>query len=220
MKNIKIKNFLYLLVSISAIAWFVLSWYSGIDLSNIVDFLKIIPKVVTIDAIIVGIFTKFLWKFRIFRGWLVPFPNLNGTWTGEIHSDWINPKNKKNISPIPVMLTIDQTFFHINFLMTTEEMKSHSYVEGFKIDKENQIKQVAYLYTSKPRIVLDSRSLPSDGAIIFEIIEKPKMKLKGQYWTDRKTKGEILLSFYNKKMLEEMPKSLGKHPVTENRFKR
>jgi len=54
MRNIKIKNFLYLLVSISAIAWLLLSWFSNIDLSNIIDFIKIIPKVVTIDAIIVG----------------------------------------------------------------------------------------------------------------------------------------------------------------------
>jgi hypothetical protein len=220
MKNIKIKTFLYLLVIVSAIAWLILSWYSGIDLKNIIDLAKTIPKVVTIDAIIVGIFTKYLWKYKIFRGWLVPFPNLNGTWIGEIHSDWINPKNNKKILPIPVMLTIDQTFFHINFMMATEEMKSHSYVEGFKIDKENQIKQVAYLYTSKPRIVLDSRSLPSDGAIIFDIIEKPKMKLIGQYWTDRKTKGEVILLFNNTKKLEELPKSMGKHPVTEDKFRR
>ena len=46
------------------------------------------------------------------------------------------------------------------------------------------------------------------------------MKLKGQYWTDRKTKGEIIVSFYDKKLLEEIPKSIGTHPVTEKKIKR
>lgn len=214
------KIFLYLIVIISAIAWILLSWYSGISLNNIKDFLKIIPKVVTIDAIIIWIFTNFLWKFSFFRGWLVPFPNLNGTWIGEIYSDWINQETDTEIPPIPVMLTIEQSFFNINFKMITGEMKSHSFIEGFNIDKETQLKQVSYIYTSKPRIILDNRSLPTDGAIVFDIIEKPELKLKGQYWTDRKTKGEIIVCFHDTKLLDEMPDSIEDHPVTENKFKR
>ena len=79
-----------------------------------------------------------------------------------------------------------------------------------------ELKQVAYIYTSKPRISLSHRSLPHDGAVVFDIIEGPGKKLTGKYWTDRKTKGEIILAFYSKSILEELPEPTMEHPATEN----
>ncbi len=91
------------------------------------------------------------------------------------------------------MLTISHSLFHINCTMHTGEMKSISMAEGFNIDKDKQIKQLSYIYTSKPRIVLNERSSQHDGAIVFEIIESPEKKLNGRYWTERKTNGEIII---------------------------
>jgi len=214
MKNLKINNFVYLIVAFSAIAWFSLSMATGQDLANAKSFFKLIPNVVTIDIFIILIFTKWFWRLRIFRGWLVPFPNLNGTWLGHINSDWINPSTGQSTSPIPVMLTINQSLLHISCVMHTGEMKSYSFSEGLHIDSERQIKQIAYIYTSKPRITVNQRSLPHDGAIVFDIIEVPIKKLSGRYWTERKTTGEIVLTFNNNKILEELPAELGTHPVT------
>ena len=99
----------------------------------------------------------------------------------------------------------------------TGEMDSFSTSEGFNIDPERQIKQLAYIYTSKPRISLNQRSLPHDGAIVFDIIEKPVRKLKGRYWTERKTIGEIILTHYSSNLLEDIPEELNQHPVTEEK---
>lgn len=217
MKNIKLNNLIWSLVAISALAWIILAWFSSLNLSNAKVFLKLIPNVVTIDSFIIFVFVKWLWKFRCFKGWLVPFPNLNGSWVGHIQSNWINTETGQAVPLIPVMLTINQSFLHISCIMHTKEMKSFSSIEGFNIDKDNQIKQISYIYTSKPRITVDNRSLPHDGAIIFDIIESPetKTKLKGRYWTDRKTNGEITLMFYNKKILEELPEHINFHPLQD-----
>jgi hypothetical protein len=214
MNNLKISNFVYLLVGFSAIAWFGLSLASGQSLSNTQSFFKLIPNVVTIDLFIILIFTKWLWKCRIFKGWLVPFPNLNGTWIGCIKSDWKNPESGQAIPAIPVMLTIKQNLLHLSCVMCTGEMKSYSFSEGLHIDSEKQIKQMAYLYNSKPRIIINQRSLPHDGAIVFDIIESPSKKLTGRYWTERKTTGEINLKFSCKRILEELPSDLGPHPAS------
>lgn len=213
MKNLKISNFVYLLVGFSAVAWFGLSLATGQSLANAQSFFKLIPNVVTIDLFIILIFTKWLWKCRIFKGWLVPFPNLNGTWIGQIESDWKNPETGQTTPPIPVMLTVKQSLLHISCVMHTAEMKSYSFSEGLHIDSEKQIKQMAYIYTSKPRITINQRSLPHDGAIVFDIIESPMKKLCGRYWTERKTTGEITVTFNCKKILEELPVDLGPHPV-------
>lgn len=215
MKNVVLKSSVYLLIGISAITWFVLALFSGLNLSAANDFFGLVPKVVSIDLLIIGVFVKWGWKYKHFRGWLVPFPNLNGSWVGKIYSDWVNTETGKGIPPIPVMLTINQSFFHISCMMHTTEMKSHSVSEGFNIDNDRQVKQISYIYTSRPRIRLNQRSLPHDGAIVFDIIESPNKKLIGRYWTERKTVGEIALEFYDNRILEEIPNELGKHPVTE-----
>jgi len=220
MRNITIKNSLYLLVGISALAWFVLAYIGQLDLSKVKDFFGLIPKVVTFDLILIGWFVKWGWKIKIFRGWLVPFPNLNGSWKGMIYSNWKDPKTGEKAKPIPVMLTVKQSFFHISCVMITEEMESFSYAEGFLIDPDRQLKQVAYSYTSKPRLSLSARSAPHEGTTVFKIIEKPKLKLQGRYWTERPTTGEIVLDHFTTECLEQLPDDFGEHPITEEENKR
>lgn len=220
MRNITFKNSLYLLVGLSAVAWFSLAYVNGLDLSKLKDFLGLVPKVVSIDLFVVAVFAKWGWKLKIFRGWLVPFPDMNGSWVGLIYSDWINPTTGEKISPIPVMLAVNQSFFHISCIMRTSEMESSSYSEGFIIDPDRQIKNIAYSYSSKPRLSLSKRSTPHDGTVVFKIIENPNQKLVGRYWTERLTKGEIVLQFHSKELLEELPDNLYEHPVTEDENRR
>jgi len=215
MKNLTIKSSIYLIIIVSSVIWFSLAYANNLDLSKAKDFFSLVPKVVSIDLLLISIFIKWGWKFKVFRGWLVPFPNLNGTWLGLIYSDWVNPETGAKPKPIPVMLTINQSFFHVSCVMHTGEMRSNSYAEGFMIDSDRQIKQVAYSYTSKPRLSLTDRSIPHDGTSVFQIIEKPTLKLTGRYWTERLTKGEISLEFHSKELLEEIPDNFESHPVTE-----
>jgi len=219
-RNVTLKSSLYLLVGVSALAWFVLAHISGLDLSKIKDFFSLVPKVVSIDLLVIAIFVKWGWKIKIFRGWLVPFPDLNGSWVGFIYSDWKNPTTGERPPPIPVLLTVNQSFFHTNCVMRTGEMESSSYSEGFLIDPDRQIKSVAYSFTSKPRLSLNERSIPHDDTAVFQIIDKPKQKLIGRYWTERLTKGEIRLKYHSKELLDELPGELGEHPVTEHENRR
>ena len=220
MRNVTLRNSLYLLIGVSSIAWFSLAYFNELDLSKVKDFFGLVPKVVSIDLLVIAAFVKWGWRFKLFRGWLVPFPNLNGTWTGFIYSDWIDPQTGEKPPPIPVMLTVNQSFFHVSCVMRTSEMESSSYSEGFLIDADRQIKKVAYSYTSKPRLCLSERSIPHDGTAVFQIIEKPSLKLIGRYWTERLNKGEITLEYNTDELLEELPESLGEHPVTEHENRR
>ncbi|MCF7817654.1 MAG: hypothetical protein K9M54_07210 [Kiritimatiellales bacterium] len=126
MKNVHIKSSIYVLVIMSALAWLLLAWISHVDMSAASSFLSLIPKVVTIDLVFVFVFTKWGWKWKYFRGWLVPFPNLHGSWSGNIYSDWINPETGKKAPPIPVLLTINQSFFHVSCKMMVSAPHSTS----------------------------------------------------------------------------------------------
>ena len=214
MKNLNLKAFIYILLIFSAILWFALAWFGGLSLSNLWAFLKLLPKVATIHLLLWSLFAKWGWRWRIFRGWLVPFPDLSGTWPGAIRSDWRDIQTHTKRLGIPTILSIKQTFGKISCVLRTTEMVSHSYVEGFVIDRERQLKKLTFSYTSRPKPSVRERSSPHDGTIVFDLIGKPVSKLEGQYWTGRKTTGEITLTFRGKKVLEEMPDDLPPHPVS------
>jgi len=98
--------------------------------------------------------------------------------------------------------------------MRTPEMTSRSYVAEFELQQDNQIRQLIYTYTSKTNPSVTERSAAHDGTIVFEIIGNPVSRLRGNYWTSRKTTGEVTLTFRSNERLEEMPQDLGDHPLS------
>jgi hypothetical protein len=217
MRNINLKLLLWIILSLSVLIWFGLAFATNVDPSKTKNFIKLLPNVVTIDVIIISVFAKWLWQWKLLHGWLVPFPNLNGTWKGFINSTWIDPKTKKRPNQIPVIVTINQSFFKISCVMRTAEMTSHSIASDFILDKDNQLKRLVYSYLSNPIQTIKERSPQHYGTIVFDIIEKPERKLVGEYWADRKTTGQIELIFWKKIKLEHYPKIIGEHPVSKNR---
>jgi hypothetical protein len=215
MKNINIKPFLFILLAFSGIIWFSVATVNGFDMKDLLGFMRPIPTVVTADAVLIGFFMKWAWKWKILQGWLVPFPDLNGTWRGEIQTNWKDTEGKTP-GPIPAILTIKQTFGHMSYVMRTDEMESHSYLEGFCIDRDRQIQKLCYSYTSRPKTGLRDRSTPHDGTILFNIIGQPARKLEGEYWTQRQTTGVIRMTFESKEIRDELPNDFPKHPMASN----
>ena len=128
LKNLNLKPFLFILLAFSSLVWFGIATASGLNMQNFFDFMRPVPKVVTADLLLVGIFTEWLWRCKHLQGWLVPFPDLNGTWQGHIQTNWKDTEGNTP-GPIPTILTIKQTFGRISCVMRTGEMESHSYLE-------------------------------------------------------------------------------------------
>lgn len=214
MKNLHSKRFALAIFVVFATCFCWVAYRSGKNVSNLLSALIIAYKTIPLVLMVVGFFVGYAWRWKIFRGWLVPFPDLNGTWQGAIQTTWVNLETGAIPSPIPVILSIKQSFIHISCVMRTAEMTSHSYLADFWLDGDEQVRMLGYSYHSKPLPTVADRSQPHDGTIVFELIETPVTKLKGTYWTARKTTGEVVLTFREPKRLEEFPDDLGKHPVS------
>jgi hypothetical protein len=208
MKNLNKVLFVWILVGFSVLVWLLLALRASVTISDGVKLLKLLPTVIAADAIALGVFVKWLWRCKLLHGWLVPFPDLNGTWQGTIKTTWVDPKTGEHPAAIPVILCIKQSFISISCVMRTREMTSHSYCSDFVLDADSQLKKLAYSYKSWPRATVVDRSPPHDGTIIFDIVGDPPHKLNGQYWTARKTTGEIDLTYRCKECLEEFPSDL------------
>jgi hypothetical protein len=156
-KVINLKIVLWILSAIAFIIIFIVNFplHKSLSIGSIFDSLG---KIVSIITVIGVLFNKYLWKLKIFQRWLVHIPNLNGTWTGYIESDYINKETGKAIDPIDTKLTIKQSLLHISCVMETNEMKSYRKLSGFNIDKDNQIHQLIYVYLSEPNQKIQQRS--------------------------------------------------------------
>jgi len=185
--NLKIYG--YLILGLAFLTYLLLFLVNQ-DISNIKISiaLKDLTSTISINAVFWLIFAKFFWKWKLFYGWLVPFPNLNGTWEATLISN--NDKEKV----IPAKVLIKQSFFTITIRLKTEESESFSISASFDIDKDRDIYQLFYTYTNLPRATVRGHSQIHYGTVILRYDSCPVTKMTGEYWTSRETTGEIELN--------------------------
>ncbi len=193
MKNLNKTLFVWLLLVISICAWAGLVWICSIKASDVPALLKLLPTVVAIDCVSIGVFAKWVWRWRLFYPWLVPFPDLDGLWEGEIQSTYEDAATGEKVAPVRTTITIRQSFTDISCVMETAEMRSTSALAGFDLDRQQQRKQFAYVYCSRPKLTVAQSNPMHDGAAVFDIMGEPPSRLSGRYWTTRGTVGEIEL---------------------------
>jgi hypothetical protein len=202
MKNIRKEIFVWIQLVAFVIIWAAVLLVSGTTLEIGWEAIKKLPNVVTIYVLLALIFTNWAWRLSIFKKWLVPLPDLQGTWKGTLESTWIDPTTNQKIPPKDVMLVIKQTFSNISCVMYTDESDSFSNTAQINEDDDSGIFRLSYNYTNRSRANVRDRSAIHDGAAILKVITEPEKVLKGEYWTSRKTTGDISVKFVSRKLSE------------------
>ena len=206
MKNIRKELLVWVQLAAFVLIWVSVLFLSGIDFKIDWESIKKLPDVVTIYVIFAFLFTKWAWRCPIFRKWLVPFPDLQGTWKGRIESTWVHPETGQKTPPRDVVIAIKQTFSAISCSMYTDESDSYSTTAQIHEDDESGAYRLSYNYTNRPRATVRDRSTIHDGAAILKIILSPEKKLEGEYWTSRKTTGDISVKFISDKPAQSFNK--------------
>ena len=148
---------------------------------------SIISTGISATTIITVLFVSWAWKWRIFRGWLVPIPNLNGEWEGKIfYKEEEKEKTRK------VSVNIKQTFLYIVVRLCSKESESLSFCGSFSIDEKHGIRQLIYSYQNDPKSIIREKSAIHYGTTKLNI-SPDNIELEGEYWTSRKTIGSITL---------------------------
>jgi hypothetical protein len=168
---------------------------------NLLNIIYQVPKAIAVYAIGGFIFTRWLWKCDFWKGWLIKIPNIQGTWKGRLESTWINTETKLGIDAIPMFLVIKQNFNKIECSVLTKESSSYSLSADIQHIHGNL--QLSYAYTNIPKTTFRDKSKIHNGAALLKIIDNPKRKLSGAYWTDIKTGGDIHVEFFSKELKQE-----------------
>lgn len=186
------RSHITLLILIAAAIWGLVLWLLDIPITW--QHTKPFAVTVTVLSMVCIAFDKWLWKFRVFKGWLVEKPNLQGTWKVILRSNWIDEKTKRQVPPVECVMTIRQTYSLFSARLFTKE--SSSYLVAHKIERQNDgVFQLFGTYQNTPDIALrGERSEIHYGALVLEVRGDPPHSLIGHYWTDRGTRGSMELS--------------------------
>jgi hypothetical protein len=208
MKNVKEEALVWVRLGGFVIIWVAVLHASGVGLSINWEAVKKLPEVVTIYVILSLVFTTWLWRLQLFHGWLVPYPDLEGTWAGTLQSTWKDPSTNQLKPPIPILLVIKQSFSTISCVMHSRESTSYSNAAQLSKDDDRGMIRLSYNYTNRPRATVRDRSEIHDGAAILSLIRKPEQALAGEYWTSRKTTGDLQVIFKSRKREDGFPSEL------------
>ena len=137
----------------------------------------------------VTLFNLYLWRLPVFRSVLADRPILVGGWRVEIESNFVDQSTGQR-KVVDAYYLIRQTYLHTSIRVFTKETTSKTQcVQLVKSEDGEWTLQGTYLDT--PDIALRARSSIHFGAFWLLLTGNPVSSFRGQYWTDRDTKGSV-----------------------------
>jgi len=174
-----------IIVAIVAAVWLIFALLEGQPL--LPTPLKLYSVGVTAATFAFLAYERYLWKWPLVRRF-TGLPNLDGTWRGTLVSSYL--RDGQPIPPIPTVLRIKQTAASISVTLMTAESSSIS--EQAKLIREADGRwRLSWLYANTPRQSVRHRSERHQGACYLYIGSSSADGLRGEYFTDRLTLGEL-----------------------------
>lgn len=166
----------------------------GLNQPTIIDLLQLVPTTVTIEFVLVGLFKKWIWKWKRLHPWFVVTPDLSGRWEGTLHYIWTEKDGVRNEGDRDTTITIIQSFDHIVVKLGTVESTSRSVAASFDIDEHRGISDLYYTYINEPKVTIQDKSKIHYGTTRLTFNLHNPTTLTGEYWTSRDSKGTMSLS--------------------------
>ena len=185
--------------------WAIFMILAGFQITS--DFFRPFSLVVGAVGILLLLFDKWLWKFPIIHPIFVPFPDISGTWRGQITSLWKDETTGKQIPPIDAFLVVHQTYSSLNLRMITKESRS-DLLSGKIIPNRSGPHKIAGIFENIPNIMVRDRSPIHYGGILLEFHKGILPVLEGEYWTDRDSKGYLKFENNLKKSFDNYDNAL------------
>lgn len=155
------------------------SWESILKSLSAYDLFGYAGEAISVAVIFAGIYEKVLWRINPFEN----TPKLAKRYTGTLKSSYDHIERKAS-------LEIRQTLLSVRVILITNESKSKSL--SASIDEILGEMQLTYCYLNTPKSEYRYRSEIHYGTATLSLANP--MTLDGQYYTDRKTNGDMVFT--------------------------
>jgi len=167
------KKYVEYICGIAIIAFIILNC-----LCKNIEFWDALTYATAITSVIVILYVTVLWKFNP----LEKIPKLRKEYKGKLVSNYDNIERD-------IQIFVKQNLFETKIIFNSGESSSKSITANFY--DEYGTTMLSFGYINNPKAIYKDRSPMHYGMCILEI--KDKDNLEGQYFTDRCTRGDILL---------------------------
>ena len=151
-----------------------------IKISTFSDLFDVVSRSVGYSVTILMIYISYLWRYDPF----IKIPRLKKEYRGEIIYNHDRGAGSKEVD-----IKIRQTLLNIDLKITSNEMKSTSF-NGIIIE-ENSNYYLYYNYITNPLSEASEKNPIQIGTCRIDLDDMKN--IKGTYWTNRKTVGDIRL---------------------------
>lgn len=151
-----------------------------------------ISEGVPVLLVLVLLFDRIVWRWRLLHPWLVATPDLVGTWKGELTSLWTDGDGNRP-APKAAYLAIEQTLTSVRVRLFTDEAASEQ-IAGDVTKIAGERWAIAYVFRGEPSIEhRDKNKSPMHhGGALMKVIDGATRSLEGEYWSER-AKGKLVL---------------------------
>lgn len=153
------------------------------------DWFKPFSTVVGVLVLVLALAEKWLWRIRWLQPWLFNMPDIQGTWRVRIRPTG----TAAAVEQINAFMVIRQSLSSISLRLFTAESNSEI-LAARVVPHDDGTFVVAGVYRNTPRLAVRDQSPLHHGALLLTVHGNPPESLAGEYWTDRNSQGEIVLS--------------------------
>ena len=186
------------LLALAALIWG--SWLLVAGIPVGLEYLAPFSATITVVFLVTIVFDRWIWKWGIFHGWLVPQPCVSGTWSVELQSSYASPETGKPLKPFNAYLVVRQTFSLVSVRLYSRETSSKSLSGQIRQNDDGEW-VLSGVYLDTPKVKVRDRSHIHYGAFELRVCGNPVTAIEGHYWTDRTTRGDIRSRGYRSETL-------------------
>ena len=150
-----------------------------------------IPLAITATVITWAGIIEWWWKRWPFNR-VLKVPDLEGTWTGHLESNWVRGKTDPR-RQIEIAFVIHQTLVALTVLSYTADRRGCSRVAEFLRNEAAHTLDLAYIYSLRDEFRAGDGV--QQGAAEVSVVGR---QLRGEYWTNTNTRGRLILSIRGK----------------------
>jgi hypothetical protein len=173
-------------------------WGSG-DMPKL-KWLRFYSVAVIVVLLAFAVWDKWLWRLPFLQQVASVPRDIRGTWKGDLNSFW---KDETGFSPPrkTVYLVVRQSASGVSVVLLTDESRSVSSLAT--VSSDGVTASLDYMYLNRPDSRLEERSRIHHGSASFDIIGVPVTRLRGRYWTNRDSRGELDFTARVRKITED-----------------
>jgi len=162
-------------------------WTSGDPVKPV--WLRYYALAVLVAGIVLTAWDRWIWRISSLQRFEFVPSVISGTWKGLLVSAWVDPVTGSPPPPKSVYLVIRQTFSSVSVMLLTNESRSRSTLA--RVGRVDGVSSLDYMYINRPDNSVEHRSRMHHGSTSLDVSGSPATRLRGRYWTDRDSRGEL-----------------------------